>query len=287
MKVFVAVVVLQLSEEGRLELDDPITNLLAPSVVGRFTDSEAITVRMLLNHTSGIPEWSTEEVDKGIAQAPLKIWTVDEFLSIAAARPVLSQPGQGWVYSNTNYNLLGLIVEEITGEPWRVAVRNRVVEPLGLSGTTLPEPGDAAIPDPAMHGYVFLTPEPVDLTNLDPSMADAAGGGALVTTAPDLARFLHGLLRGQLFNESSTLSMMSAFVEASQPDGLVGYGLGLQRYQVGDTEMIGAVGGTAGYIALTGYFPEADATIALAINGWPTGDPTPIIFAVLDVLGSR
>lgn len=287
LKPFVAVVVLQLVEEGRLALDQPITEILAALVTDRFADANRITVRMLLNHTSGLPEWSTEQVDMETAANPLRILTTDYVLDIAAGLPPTFQPGQGFAYSNTNYNLLGLIIEEVTGEPWRAAVRERVVDRLGLENTFLPEPGDATIPEPVMHGYAYLTAQPQDITAIDPSMAGAAGGSALVTTAADLVAFLDGLRNGSLFADPATFAQMSDFLPAPDEGFQDGYGLGFEHLLLpGGIEMIGHFGVTAGYFAIVGYFPALDLTVSAAINAWPA-DPSTVLFQVLGVFAQQ
>jgi D-alanyl-D-alanine carboxypeptidase len=283
LKPFVAAVILQLVEEGSLSLDDTLTKLLPKDVTQRFPQSDLITLKMLLNHTSGIPEWLSEPVIREIAANPRRIWRVEEFLDLAAAQPSVFGPGEGWSYSNTDYNLLGLVIERVTGNPWRDAVRERIIEPLGLISTTLPEPGDAAIQGAFMHGYGAVAGQFLDLSFIDPSMADAAGGGALVTTAADLAAFFVALREGRLFTNPATLADMTDFVSAPRPGGQVGYGLGLEKYIFPPgLELIGHMGGTAGYRSFAGYFPQLDVTIALALS--VQVDPSPVIAAVLKVI---
>jgi hypothetical protein len=132
VKPFIAVVILQLVEEGLFSLDDPMTAVLPESVTDKFADSDQITVRMLLNHTSGIPEWITDAASAEIIANPAKVWEVEEFLDFAAAQAPYFAPGEGWTYSNTGYNLLGLVIEEATGRSWREEVRERIIETLGL-----------------------------------------------------------------------------------------------------------------------------------------------------------
>jgi hypothetical protein len=105
LKPFVAVVILQLVEEGLFSLADPITAVLPESVTDKFADSDQITVRMLLNHTSGIPDWLTEAANAEIFANPAKVWDVEEFLDLAATQEPYFAPGEGYAYSNTNYNL--------------------------------------------------------------------------------------------------------------------------------------------------------------------------------------
>jgi D-alanyl-D-alanine carboxypeptidase len=235
---------------------------------------------MLLNHTSGIPEWLTEATIGRIAAEPAKVWTAEEFIDIAAAEPSPFPPGEGWAYSNTDYNLLGLIIEQATGDTWRKAVTTRVIAPLGLAHTALPEPGDASMPGAFMHGYGMIGGAVLDLSFIDPSMAGAAGGDALVTTADDLATFLSALRAGTLFKDPKTFAMMSDFVAAEGEGGRTGYGFGLERYTLpGGLEMIGHSGGTAGYRSGAFYFPSLDLTMTFAMS--VQENPFPVILAGL------
>ena len=283
MKPFVAVVVLQLVEEALFSLDDPLPAVLPESVTARFADSDQITVRMLLNHTSGILDWLTEAAIAEIVANPTKVWDMEEFLDLAAAQEPAFAPGEDYTYSNTEYNLLGLIIERATGRSWRDEVRGRVIEPLNLQNTHLPEPGDLSIPGDYAHGYHPIEGTLVDFTEVDPSMAGAAGGSALVSNLPDLVRFMGALLAGDLFQNAETLDEMLAFVDAPDEGGQVGYGLGIeQRMLPGGIEMIGHLGGTAGYRTYTGYLPAQDISIAMVVN--VEGDPTPVLFPALQIL---
>jgi D-alanyl-D-alanine carboxypeptidase len=282
-KTFVSVVTLQLVEEGLFSLDDPLPAVLPESIATKFPDSDKITVRMLLNHSSGIPEWIGPAVMEEIASDPTKVWDVNEFLDLAAGQPPYFAPGAGYHYSNTDYNLLGLIVEGATGRSWRDEVAERVIEPLHLENTLLPEPGDVSIPGNYAHGYAATAGTVIDITAVDPSMAGAAGGGALVTTVSDLARFLNAVLSGELFQNAGTLDGMLAFIDAPDQGGQVGYGLGMQKYVLpGGTELIGSLGMTAGYTAFVGYLPAQGVTIAAAMNC--QDDPTPVLLPAIEIL---
>jgi D-alanyl-D-alanine carboxypeptidase len=281
-KTFVSVVTLQLVEEGLFSLDDPLPAVLPASIAARFPDSGRITVRMLLNHSSGIPEWINPAIEGEIASDPTKVWDVNEFLDLAAEQPPYFAPGAGYHYSNTDYNLLGLIIEGATGRSWRDEVAERVIEPLHLENTLLPEPGDVSIPGNHAHGYAGV----LDITAVDPSMAGAAGGGALATNVSDLARFLDSVLSGEPFQNAQTLDDMLAFIAAPDQGGQVGYGLGLQRHLLpGGTEVIGSLGMTAGYAAFVGYLPAQDITIAAAMNSMD--DPTPVLLPAVEILVAK
>jgi D-alanyl-D-alanine carboxypeptidase len=286
VKPFVAVAVLQLAERGRLSLDARLPTVLPASVTRRFANAPDITVRMLLGHRSGIPEWDLPAVDVELARHPEKIWKVSEFLDLAAAQPPVFAPGSGFFYSNTDYNLLGLIIEQITGRSWRHAVTRRVIRPLRLTRTSLPAPGHRSIKGAHAHGYGELDGKTVDLTRVDPSFAGAAGASALVTSVGDLARFLDALFRGRLFRHSRTLKEMLDLRPAQAEGGLVGYGLGIeQRALPGGAKLVGHLGGAPGYRSYVGRVHPSHATIAFALN--TEEDPTALVIPVVDALARR
>lgn len=285
LKPFVAVTILQLVEEGKLWLDAPIAEVLPGEYKSIFANAGQITVRMLLNHSSGIAEWLTPSTRERIAVEPTRVWKISEFLERAAAQPANFAPGKGYHYSNTDYNLLGLILENVTRMSWRDAVTKRVIIPLGLKNTQLPAPGDPSMPEGFMHGYQAANGKMIDLSLVDPSMAGAAGGGALVTSVADLAQFWAELRTGKLFQKPETLNRMMTFINATGEGGLVGYGLGVEKYRLpGGLEVIGHLGGTAGYRSFTGYIPTLELSLALALN--TQGDPSPLILAALKVASS-
>jgi D-alanyl-D-alanine carboxypeptidase len=285
VKPFVAVAVLQLVERGRLSLDARLPEVLPASVTGRVANAADITVRMLLGHRAGIPDWDSPAVDEQVARDPAKVWNVGELLDLAAAKPPLFAPGTSFSYSNTDYTLLGLIIERITGRSWRHPVTRRVIRPLRLTRTALPAPGQRSIKGPLAHGYVEIDGRLVDV-NLDPSFAGAAGGYALATTVADLARFLDALLAGRLFRHRATLKQMLTIAPAQGEGGLVGYGLGIeQRALPGGAELIGHLGGAV-YRSYVGRLHPTGATIALAMNA--EDDPTPLLLpAVKALLATR
>jgi D-alanyl-D-alanine carboxypeptidase len=282
-KPFVSVVVLQLAERGRLSLDARLPEVLPASVVGRFANAPDITVRMLLGHRSGIPGWLSPAVAQEVARHPAKVWTVSEFLDLAAAQPPVFAPAAGFFYSDTNYNLLGLIIRRITGHSWRRQVTRRIIRPLHLTHTALPAPGHRSIRGAHAHGYAELDGETIDLTRVDPSFAGAAGACALVTTVGDLARFLDALLKGRLFRNRATLRQMLDLAPAQGPGGLAGYGLGIEQYALpGGVELLGHLGGTAGYRSFVGRVRPLRVTMAFALNA--EDDPTPLVIPAVEAL---
>jgi D-alanyl-D-alanine carboxypeptidase len=281
VKMFVSVTVLQLSEGGRLSLDARLPEVLPASVTGRVANAADITVRMLLGHRAGIPDWDDPALDEQVARDPAKVWKVGELLDLAAAKPPLFAPGTSFSYSNTDYTLLGLIIERVTGRSWRHEVTRRVVRPLRLTRTALPAPGQRSIKGPLAHGYREIDGKLVDV-NLDPSFAGAAGGYALATTVADLSRFLDTLLAGRLFRHRATLKQMLTIAPAQGEGGLVGYGLGIeQRALPGGPTLIGHLGGAV-YRSYVGRLHPTNATIALAMNA--EDDPTPLLLPAVKAL---
>jgi D-alanyl-D-alanine carboxypeptidase len=282
MKPFVSVVVLQLVERGRLCLDTRLPDVLPAEIVDRFPTAPDITLRMLLSHRSGVPEWDLPEQDEYAARHPAHVWTITEILDLAAANPPVFAPGTAYSYCNTDYNLLGLVVDRVTGRSWRHEIARRVLHPVRLTHTTLPIPGDLSINGPHAHGYLELDGRMVDRTRLDPSMAGAAGGSALVTTVEDLARFWNALLDGRLFRHPKTLREMLTF-GPTPGDATSGYGLGVEQYTMPDgTELIGHLGGAGTYRAFVGCMRPQGVTIAFAMNF--QDDPSPLIFPVVEAL---
>src|SRR4028119_1681900 len=152
-KTFTGTVVLQLVDEGKLRLDDPVSKY-QPEV----PNGKNITIRELLNMSSGLFSYSE---DKGFNQTldsdPHKVWEPEELVSIGLRHKPVFPPGKGFYYSNTNFVLLGMIVEELTGRPLEEAYEERIFEPLGMTQTSLPERTSAAIPDPHAQGYMYGT----------------------------------------------------------------------------------------------------------------------------------
>ncbi|WP_432154083.1 serine hydrolase domain-containing protein [Streptomyces tricolor] len=182
-KTFVATVVLQLAAEHRLALSDPVERYLPGLLRGRGTDGRRITLRALLSHTSGLPDF-TEATRGTVPLTPLQ--AVRIALTLPPARP-----GR-YAYSSTNYVLLGLVVRQVTGHSYAAEAERRVIAPLGLTGTSFP---GARRSLPAPHGRAYAA-DGSDVTRLDPRVAGAAG--ELVTTLADLDRFYAALLGGRL-----------------------------------------------------------------------------------------
>ena len=238
---------------------------------------------MLLGHRSGLADWSTPATDVAAARDPARVWKVSESLDLAAAKKPLFAPGTRYAYSNTEYTLLGLVIEHATGRSWQQEVTDRVIRPLGLGATVLPAAGNRSWMGPYAHGYLEVNGKVFDVSSVDPSMAGAAGGHALITTGGDLVRFLDALLAGRLFRRPETLRQMLTFAPAPDVGGQVGYGLGIERRVApGGIELIGHLGGAGGYYAYVGRMPRQQVTFAAAMNS--SADPSLLLFPVFRTL---
>lgn len=268
LKLLMATVVLQLVEEQRLSLDLRLDQMLPPERVGRFEFRRQITLAQLLNHTSGLGDTATgPEHDGDLLLHPERLHTEQEYLDASllnGQRP----PGQH-AYANTNYILLGLIIERSTGISWRQQLSTRLLQRLGMQHSSLPAPEDLAMPTPYAHGYEQTAARGlVDMSHASPSMAGAAGGHALITTTSDLARFAQALFRGELYRSPATLQRMLTFVPG-EPVGHIryAYGLGVMRHELPDgTVVLGHGGSTAGYCCAIVFAPSLDLSIVAARN---------------------
>ncbi|MEV0676110.1 serine hydrolase domain-containing protein [Actinosynnema sp. NPDC050436] len=214
----VATVVLQLVAEGRLHLDAPLRRHL-PGLVP--ADGE-ITVRMLLQHTSGLHDHlrSVRLGGADFAGHRYRHYDERELVALSTAEPLDFAPGTGWCHSATNYTVLGLVVERVTSRPWRAEVAHRVFRPLGMRCSSAP--GDSVrIPGRHAQGYLPVHGSPVDVTELRPSWAGAAG--ELISTTADLDRFLVALAQGRLLPRDLLAEMTTALPHSA------GHGLGLVR----------------------------------------------------------
>ncbi|MEE1822793.1 serine hydrolase [Streptomyces sp. BE20] len=276
-KVFVATTVLQLVGEHRIGLDDAVEKHLP----GLVPNGANVTVRQLLNHTSGL--WDPTNESGGIFPelfdpAVFRAWFADgglqrtvtarQLVAASAAHAPYFVPGAEWRYSNTNYALLGLLIEKATGHEYGQEITRRVLRPLGMDDSSFP--GSAsAIPGPHAHGYWTIVDEAgpvrktyVDVTEHNPTWAGAAG--ALISSTDDLVRFERALLRGQLL-PAWLMREMTAAVPTEPGGHQLDYGLGLARYQLSCGPVLGHNGGIFGYD--TQLWGTADRQVALSYTG--------------------
>jgi D-alanyl-D-alanine carboxypeptidase len=261
-KTFTAVIVLKLVEEGRLSLDNPIARWFPD-----FPNAEEITVRHLLNHTSGIPEFIPKVLMKSII--PSTYWKPEEIVNMIAQDESSFTPRGIFVYSNTNYVLLGLITEKISGKPFVQQLHEQIIDPLNLTHTFfIPYEQAPTNLVPGFDRDLSSFPGMLDISKKNTSWATAAfTSGALASTAEDLGVFFERLFAGTLLSPS-TVSEMTTFVNASNP-GLSeqnGYGLGLMRLEVNGQGLIGHIGEFMGSTAIAMYSPDKKYLIVVTCN---------------------
>lgn len=264
-KSFTATVVLQLVGEKKLALDDTVEQWL-PSVI---SNGDAISIRQLLNHTSGIYNYTSDPAYLAPYQGGDLTYVFDPRtgVQIAADHGPLFAPGSQLSYSNTNYILLGMIVEAATGNPIASELQARLFEPLRLRDTSFPTLSE--IDGPHMHGYVFLDEGPFDVTPWSPSGAGAAG--AIVSNADDVARFYRALLRGRLLPRALLKSMQTIDPVATGgvPDAGIlggGWGLGLLRESFPCGEAWGHDAENPGYMTAAWNTKNGTRQVVVVVN---------------------
>ncbi|WP_394816245.1 serine hydrolase domain-containing protein [Streptomyces mooreae] len=219
-KVFTAVVVLQLVSEGKIGLDATVDTYLPGLVRGDGIDGRHLTVRQLLQHTSGLPNYTAYLGDDA------RYFEPRELVDIALRHKADFAPGTKWEYSNTNYVLAGLIIQKVTGRPLAAELDRRIIQRIGLRHTSFPAPGDRTIKEPHPHGYHRDSAgAPLrDVTIMDPSWGWAAG--QMISTNSDLNRFFTALLAGRLLPPAQ-LAQMRTTVPAAYLGPGARYGLGI------------------------------------------------------------
>ncbi|GAA0353758.1 serine hydrolase domain-containing protein [Streptomyces blastmyceticus] len=233
VKSMVATVVLQLVGEDKLSLDAPLAEHLPGVVPPSAGDANKITVRQLLQHTSGLHEYSDGLPDHQNF-APFAHYTRDDLLRLAFAKGPDFPPGTRWKYSNTGYILLGMAIERATGHPWRSEVTTRIFRHAGMRDSYFPEEYEYGLRGSYAHGYLQLPTAgtavtEADVTRLDPSRGDANGDG--ISTPGDLTRFYTALLGGRLLRPDLLAEMQKAVPTPPSPGSPeLAYGLGLGRY---------------------------------------------------------
>lgn len=261
-KLYTATLIMRQVQEGALSLDDPVSRWID------LPDASHISVRMLLGHRSGLRDYAWDPwFDVRYIALPNKSWRSDELLAVIRHKRVLFEPGTQYAYSNSNYLLLGMILERLTGKPYGDLLRQLTAQELGLHDTYFASgPHSVLIASGYDESLLHLGRRNVSgLRTSTVSGAFAAGG--VLSTSSDMARFTQALFEGKILN-ACTLTQMTAFVEG--PDtGIAeqtGYGLGVRRLQVGGEELVGHTGTILGYSGTAFYSPQRGYTIVVLSN---------------------
>lgn len=249
-KTFVAVVVLQLVEEGKLSLDDPVSGWIK-----HVPNGDAVTVRDLLAHTGGL--FSANE-DLRVQARPHYL-PPDETLAILRRHGAMFCPGANWRYSNSGYDLLAVIVEAVDRRPLADAIEARIARPLGLSSVSALHPGQS-VPDVA---------PPATLKGRAADISTVGAGGPIVGDPADMVRFWGALLGGRLLRPATVAAMFDRLYPMF--DAETYYGVGVMVLDVSDAGRrdlwLGHAGGAPGVSAMVAYSPADRAIIAVALTG--------------------
>jgi D-alanyl-D-alanine carboxypeptidase len=252
-KTFTVTGVLQLADQGKVGLDDPIARY-----VDGVPQGDSITLRELARMQSGLYNYSaSDEFQHALAADPRRHFSPQELLGWAFAEPAVFPPGQGFQYSNTNTVLLGLVVEKVSGQPLPDYVRDHILVPLGMSHTSFPT--TSAFPEPHAQGYTDTLGEPAIATDWDPSWGWAAG--AMISTLDDLHIWAPALATGKLLSPEMQAQRLQTVTREGLP-ARDGYGLGIFNL----AGWIGHNGSLPGYQTVAVYLPEQQTTLAIFAN---------------------
>jgi D-alanyl-D-alanine carboxypeptidase len=283
-KTMTAAIIVQLAQENKLSLDDPVSKY-----VSGVPNGDHITIAELLEMRSGLYNYTnTAVIWETMDRHPAKVWSPAELLAIAFAHPPNLPPGTAFEYSNTNYVLLGLIVEKVGGKPLAQAMQDRLFGPLRLQNTLLPASAVNTIPNPYSHGYLYgsasvamvgtppYSPQiqaaaragtllPKDYTGLNHSFA--AGAGGVISTANDLATWIQALVAGRVLNPAYQRRWLDSPQpeDPNKPDGQQ-YGYGIDKLRWGPNTIYFHGGETAGYNSFMGYDPGNQVTLVVWTN---------------------
>jgi D-alanyl-D-alanine carboxypeptidase len=294
-KTMTAAVIVQLAQQGKMGLDDPVSKYIFG-----VPNGDNITISDLLRMRSGLYNYTdTPELSASLDRNPTKVWTTAEVLALAFKHPPLFPPGEAFQYSNTNYALLGLIAEKIEDKPLASVFQTRLFRPLGMSDTALPADTSNTLPEPYSHGYQYGsssyalvdqpypadlqaaasagTLEPSDDTGQNPSYASAAGG--VISTADDLATWIRALVGGKVLNADYQRRWLES-VEPEDPSKPGGnqYGYGIAQLSFGPNRMYFHGGEMPGYNSFMGCDPINNVTLivwtnlTLSLDGLPTAN---------------
>jgi D-alanyl-D-alanine carboxypeptidase len=284
-KTYTAALILDLVREGKIRLDAPARTYLPTSALDK-----RITIRQLLEHTSGLDDYFLHPpIDKALLADPGASWSVKRTLKYVG-KPYFP-PGRGWHYSNTNYLYLGLIAERVTGAPLATELRKRFFVPLDLTETWY-QAVEKPI-EPFAHGYRFTGPKiaspPIDIAPTSTvmpfrSVVTAAGGaGSIAATSSDVARWARLLYRGKVLGDEMTAAMLAGVADTAVYHPRVPYGLGVQAFPINGRLAIGHSGRLLGFRSAVRYLPAEAVTIAVLTNQ-SRADPGVIVNDLLSIV---
>ncbi len=273
-KVFTATTLLILQDEGILSINDKINKYIPSSITNEIDNANNVTIKQLLNHTSGITEYLNLKNYLGILNLSLKKSSAEENLKLIYGKKADFAPGEENYYTNSNYLLAALVIKYATGNLANDVVKEKIIDNLGLENTYI----TTATPATLSRSYygIYDNGYMKDVTEID---MNAVGGedmldGGLISNSYDMALFLENLMKGEILSDSS-LNQMMDFIDITQDlgsmDFITKYGLGLMYLETDNGIAIGHYGYVYGFNSVFVYYPEIETTLAVTINGF-SGD---------------
>lgn len=286
-KTFVARVILQLAQEGRLDLNQTAADYLDLEIIQEVPNTNQATLRQLLNHQSGFPTWEFQKewIRKGRGDQMIlgKIWDKAETLDYirGGISPADHEPGHQYTYSNTNYTILGLIIEAVTGNSAAAEIRRRILQPLHLEDTFLESFEE--VPGGYVHHYHYATPHFADVAgvhqefleirpylvettpaNLSPEWT----AGGMVSSARDLVRWAQAIRDGELLNPEMQKEVFTFYPPKEIGSAQEKYMQGILKIEdfFNDYSVFGHGGGTLGFTAMMYWLDKTDIVVVLLTN---------------------
>ena len=293
-KVITAALIMQLQDEGILSIEDKLSDWLDASLIGELANSDKATLHQLLDHTSGIPDYLGARQFINSINIPNLLETQEEKLKYAYGENATNEVGAKYNYSNTNYVLLGLVIEKARGMDLWDAVNQYIATPLGLKNLVM---GTEQKPIPASSARPYISIRGGKYSDImEHAVADAAtGDGGIATNMQDLNAFFAGLMNSSLISAEAFTSMteeaktQGGGASYGGPDfGEEFYGLGLERYDRKDSFAYGHTGSTSSYEAYSIFIPESGVIVSMAFNALSITDDrdserSDIIWKLVDI----
>lgn len=274
-KTFTGTLILQLVDQGKLKLDDTIERWFPD-----LPDAKNITVRELGDMSSGIASFTdNNNLDNEYFANPTRAWTPEELVAAGTSLPRLFPPGHGFYYSNTNFVMLGLIIEQVTNKPYPEVLLRRILQPLGLASTSYPDTNQ--LPEPSWHGYTTqgsADNQPIDATNWSPTAAAMAG--QLQSNLDDVMAWAKDVGTGATLTANAQRSRLVG--NPASKSGVREYAFAIGT----DNGWLAHDGDIPGFNSQLAYFPKSDITLVVLANSdmsvsGSKATPAPVIFSAL------
>ena len=307
-KTFIARIILQLADEGQLDLHQKVTDYLDLKIIREVPNTDKATLRQLLNHQSGIPTWEFQEAwirkGRGDQMKLGKVWGKTEPLEYIRRKHISAdhEPGHQYTYSNTNYTILGLLIEAITGNDVATEIRDRILLPLHLEDTFIESFEE--IPNGYVHHYHYATPQFLKIAGLHKEFSEirpylvestaanlssewAAGG--MISSARDLLRWAQAIRSGELLSSMMQKEVFTYYPPKESDSSQGEYMQGILKVKdfYNDFAILGHGGGTLGFTAMMYWLEKTDIIIVMLTNvgGMHSGlNPSPVGIFYKDVL---